>query len=96
MHQKYEIYYKLKKNVLYQNCLGGPPPRHVRQQVSTSVDGGLSGGSRVRRPRERGPPSALAEISLFSSSFFLSTAVVKIPEGVVVGFQIFAWAPKKK
>ena len=23
----------------------------------------------------------------------LVTAVVKIPEGVVVGFQIFAWAP---
>ena len=36
-------------------------------------------------------------IDFFSSSFlFLSTAVVKIPEGVVVGFQIFAWAPKKK
>ena len=29
-------------------------------------------------------------------SLFSSTAVVKIPEGVVVGFQIFAWAPKKK
>ena len=25
----------------------------------------------------------------------LVTTVVKIPEGVVVGFQIFAWAPKK-
>ena len=27
--------------------------------------GGPSGGSRVRRPWERGPPSALAEISFF-------------------------------
>ena len=40
-------------------------------------------------------------INFFSFLFFffsllLSTAVVKIPEGVVVGFQIFAWAPKKK
>ena len=35
-------------------------------------------------------------IDFFSFLFFfsLSTAVVKIPEGVVVGFQIFAWAPK--
>ena len=34
-------------------------------------------------------------IDFFSFLFFfslLSTAVVKIPEGVVVGFQIFAWA----
>ena len=33
---------------------------------------------------------------LFSSSYccFLVTAVAKTPEGVVVGFQIFAWAPK--
>ena len=28
------------------------------------------------------------------SCFLVLTAVVKIPEGVVVGIQIFAWAPK--
>ena len=27
-----------------------PPPRHVRRKISTSVDGGPSEGSRVRRP----------------------------------------------
>ena len=26
----------------------------------------------------------------------VGTAVIKTPEGVVVGFQIFAWAPMKK
>ena len=31
--------------------------------------------------------------SLFFS-FLVLTAVAKTPEGVVVGFQIFAWAPK--
>jgi hypothetical protein len=29
----------------------------------------------------------------FSTFLFLLTADVKIPEGVVVGIQIFAWAP---
>jgi hypothetical protein len=52
-------------------------------KISAIVDGGLSGGSCVKT-WEQGPPSALEN----SSSF-------KIPEGVVVGFQIFAWAPKK-
>ena len=33
------------------------------RKISASVAGGPSGGSRVRRPREGGPPSALAEIS---------------------------------
>ena len=33
--------------------------------------------------------STLLLLLIFSSL----TAVVKIPEGVVVGFQIFAWAP---
>ena len=37
--------------------------------------------------RERGPPSALAE--------FLLPPLFKTTEGVVVGFQIFAWALKK-
>ena len=50
---------------------------------------------------ERGPPSALAEISFFFFLFFsflfsflVVTALAKTTEGVVVGFQIFAWAPK--
>ena len=30
----------------------------------------------------------------FFISFLVLTAVAKTPEGVVVGFQIFAWAPK--
>ena len=37
---------------------------------------------------ERGPPSARAEI------FFFLPPLFKTTEGVVVGFQIFAWAPK--
>jgi hypothetical protein len=41
--------------------------------------------------RERGPPLGLLEISTFLVVGV--TAVVKIPEGVVVGIQIFAWAP---
>ena len=31
-----------------------------------------------------------------SSSVLLGVPLFKIPEGVVVWFQIFAWAPKKK
>jgi hypothetical protein len=39
--------------------------RHGCRKISTSVDGGPSGGSRVRaQTRERGPPSALAEITV--------------------------------
>jgi hypothetical protein len=37
---------------------------------------------------ERGPPSTLAEIFFF---LFFLPLLFKIPEGVVVGFQIFAW-----
>ena len=37
--------------------------------------------------QERGPPSAAAEIIPL-----VGTPVVKIPEGVVVGLQNFAWA----
>ena len=36
--------------------------RHVHLKISTHVDGGPSGGSRVPRPGERGPTSAWAEI----------------------------------
>ena len=43
---------------------------------------------------ERGPPSARAEI--FSLFLLLLPPLFKTTEGVVVGFQIFAWAPKKK
>ena len=32
------------------------------RKISASVDGGASGGSRVRRPRSEDSPSALAEI----------------------------------
>jgi hypothetical protein len=32
-----------------------PPPRHLQRTISTSVDGGLSGGSSVRRPRSEDP-----------------------------------------
>ena len=47
--------------------------------------------------REGGPPSALAEIFVsLSFSSLLSSSLLIPPEGVVVGFQIFAWAPKKK
>jgi hypothetical protein len=42
--------------------------------------------------RERGPPSELAEIFPLVVVLLLTT-IVKIPEGVVVGFLIFAWAP---
>ena len=30
----------------------------------------------------------------FRYIFPLGTAIIKTPEGVIVGFQIFAWAPK--
>ena len=43
---------------------------------------------------ERGPPSALAEF--FSFFLFFLPPLFKTTEGVVIGFQIFAWAPKKK
>ena len=42
------------------------------------------------------PLSLTFSLFSFLFSLLLSTAVGKIPEGVVVGFQIFAWAPKKK
>ena len=32
----------------------------------------------------------------FFLSFFLPGSLLILPEGVVVGIQIFAWAPKKK
>jgi hypothetical protein len=52
--------------------------------------GGRAEGLACADPGARTPISA-------SGNFFLVlvilTAVVKIPEGVVVGFQIFAWAP---
>ena len=32
-----------------------PPPRHVRRKISAGVDGGLSGGSSVRRPGSEDP-----------------------------------------
>jgi hypothetical protein len=35
-------------------------------------------------------------IPLFSLLFFFLPPLFKTTEGVVVGFQIFAWAPKKK
>jgi hypothetical protein len=35
-------------------------------------------------------------VFLSLSSLFLSSSLLILPEGVVVGFQIFAWAPKKK
>ena len=48
-----------------------------------------------------GPSGAVQTVSdsrrpLFSIFFFflVVTAFAKTPEGVVVGFQIFAWAPK--
>ena len=44
---------------------------------------------------ERGPPSARAEIA-YINLFSLLPPLFKTTEGVVVGFQIFAWAPKKK
>ena len=33
---------------------------------------------------------------LFLSLFFSPGSLLILPEGIVVGFQIFAWAPKKK
>ena len=44
---------------------------------------------------ERGPPSALAELHILIH-FFLAPPLFKTTAGVVVGFHIFAWAPKKK
>jgi hypothetical protein len=52
--------------------------------------GGRAEGLACADPGARTPIGASGIIPLFSS---LLTAVVKIPEGVVVGFQIFAWAP---
>jgi hypothetical protein len=46
----------------------------VRRNIFASVDGGLSGGSRVRRPGNEDPPSALAEFISFISknkSYFI-------------------------
>ena len=47
----------------------------LRRKFFSSVDGGLSGGSCVRRSGRRGPPSALAEINLFLFFSFLDTVV---------------------
>ena len=38
------------------------------------------------------PPSSLAEFGIFSHLGV--TPIAFTPEGIVVGFQIFAWAPK--
>ena len=66
-----------------------PPPRHVRRKISASVDGGPSGGSRVRRPGSEDPHRR--QRNFF---FLLGPPLFKTTEGVVVGFQIFACAPK--
>jgi hypothetical protein len=42
---------------------------------------------------KRGPPSMLENFFDIFSLLFSLTAVVKIPEGIVVGIQIFAWPP---
>ena len=40
---------------LWVNIFWPPPPRHVRRKISAGVDGGLNGGSSVRRPRSEDP-----------------------------------------
>ena len=57
-------------------------------EISASVDGGQSGGSRVRRPGSEDPHWRSRDFS------FLLPAVNTILEEVVLGFQIYAWAPK--
>jgi hypothetical protein len=44
-----------KNKKLIQKLSDNPPPGHVREKISASVDGGPSGGSRVRRPGSEDP-----------------------------------------
>ena len=57
-------------------------------KISAHVDRGQSGGSLVRGPGSDDPHRCERK----SSSFL--APVTKIPEGVVIGFRNFTWAPK--
>jgi hypothetical protein len=56
--------------------------------------GGRAEGLACADPGARTPIGASGNFHLFSFLVLLVTAVAKTTEGVVVGFQIFAWAPK--
>jgi hypothetical protein len=56
--------------------------------------GGRAEGLACADPGVRTPISASGIFLPIFLFFSFLAAVAKIPEGVVVGFQIFAWAPK--
>jgi hypothetical protein len=59
----------------------------VHGKISAGVDRMQGGGSSVRRPGREDPISASENFLFFIVLLFKST------EGVVIGFQIFAWEP---
>ena len=61
---------------------------------SASVDGGPREGLACADPGARTPIGASENFSSSSSSFLFLPPLFKTTEGVVVGIQIFAWAPK--
>ena len=52
------------------------------------------GPSVLRAPAEQTKVATI--LGIFPLFFLLGPPLFKTTEGVVVGFQIFAWAPKKK
>jgi hypothetical protein len=70
-----------------------PPPQTCAPKNFRLCRWGAALGVSRAPPGSRAPPSALAEINLFFFLVdFLLVPLFKNPEGVVVGFQIFAWA----
>ena len=55
------------------NCLNlfTPPPRHMCWKISAGVDGGLSGGSSLSRPRSEDPHRHQRKLLLYFCSIYL-------------------------
>ena len=57
----------------------------MRRKISALVDGGLSGGSRVRRPWSEDPHRRERKFSILVGGVGV-TLLAFTPEGIVVGF----------
>jgi hypothetical protein len=85
----------MKKTQKRRACRARKLGHNSSWKISAHVDGGLSRGYRVRYPGARTPIGVSGNFNLFFL-LLLGPPLFKTTEGVVVGFQIFAWAPKKK
>jgi hypothetical protein len=74
--------------------MGGRADRQVRTPIGASENFGTSGVRAL--PLAAGINEGGHYFRYIIPFLFFSPPLFKTTEGVVVGFQIFAWAPKKK